>query len=185
MRDTGVAADHATHSPDDGRQRADVGAARERRVDREAGPDDERLGEHAFRTRTGDEDAPAARRFVPCDLREPFDRQTSGGRSGPRMDDRRFRPDRSDEFGRREFELLTFLGSSPRRVFTRVELLQFVWDASAEWLGTATVTEHIRRLRNRLRIASGVSDWIDTVRGVGYRFDPDAAGIEARAETGT
>ncbi len=71
----------------------------------------------------------------------------------------------------REFGLLAFLASSPRRVFTREELLTEVWHASTEWLGPATVTEHIRRLRSRLTANGGSRDWIGTVRGVGYRFD--------------
>ena len=75
----------------------------------------------------------------------------------------------------REFDLLAFLASSPRRVFTRSELLGSVWHASEEWLGTRTVTEHVRRLRTRLRDASGVG-WVSTVRGVGYRFDPTGSG---------
>jgi DNA-binding response OmpR family regulator len=82
----------------------------------------------------------------------------------------------------REFDLLAFLASSPRRVFTRRELLGTVWRASEEWLGTRTVTEHVRRLRTRLRDASGVG-WVSTVRGVGYRFDPTGSG-DAGGEPG-
>jgi DNA-binding response OmpR family regulator len=80
----------------------------------------------------------------------------------------------------REFDLLAFLACSPRRVFTREELLGSVWCASEEWLGTRTVTEHVRRLRARLRDASGV-EWVSTVRGVGYRFDPAGTGDAGRA----
>jgi two-component system, OmpR family, phosphate regulon response regulator PhoB len=79
--------------------------------------------------------------------------------------------DRPVPMPQREFGLLAFLASSPRRVFTREELLTEVWHASTEWLGPATVTEHIRRLRSRLTANGGSRDWIGTVRGVGYRFD--------------
>jgi DNA-binding response OmpR family regulator len=79
--------------------------------------------------------------------------------------------DRPVPMPQREFGLLAFLASSPRRVFTREELLTEVWHASTEWLGPATVTEHIRRLRSRLAANGGSYDWIGTVRGVGYRFD--------------
>jgi DNA-binding response OmpR family regulator len=75
---------------------------------------------------------------------------------------------------RREFELLCFLAETPRRVFTREELVRFVWDASPEWLGPATVTEHVRRLRSRLRDGGSNHDWVVTVRGSGYRFEPEA-----------
>jgi DNA-binding response OmpR family regulator len=70
----------------------------------------------------------------------------------------------------REFDLLTFLASSPRRVFTRADLLGHVWRASDEWLGTATVTEHVRRLRARIERDPACPQWVQTVRGVGYRF---------------
>jgi DNA-binding response OmpR family regulator len=74
----------------------------------------------------------------------------------------------------REFALLRHLATSPRRVFTRDELLESVWDASAEWLGAATVTEHVRRVRQRLIDGGAGGHWIQTVRGVGYRFEPAA-----------
>jgi two-component system, OmpR family, phosphate regulon response regulator PhoB len=70
----------------------------------------------------------------------------------------------------REFDLLAFLASSPRRVFTRAELLEHVWQASDEWLGAATVTEHVRRLRARIERHPACPQWVQTVRGVGYRF---------------
>ena len=52
-------------------------------------------------------------------------------------------------------------------------VLLFV-NASAEWLGVRTVTEHVRRVRHRLLEAGSPTRWIKTVHGVGYRFDPDA-----------
>jgi DNA-binding response OmpR family regulator len=74
----------------------------------------------------------------------------------------------------KEFDLLAFLADAPRQVFSRGQLLERVWASSAEWQDPATVTEHVRRLRLKL---NGVEEggWIATVRGVGYRFDPDAA----------
>jgi DNA-binding response OmpR family regulator len=80
---------------------------------------------------------------------------------------------------RREYDLLVFLASQPRRVFSREELLEAVWDASVEWLGRSTVTEHVRRLRRRLSNASGDREWIYTVRAAGYRFDPPPPGPAA------
>lgn len=69
-----------------------------------------------------------------------------------------------------EFDLLAFLGSNPGRVFTRHQLLAAVWHTSSAWQQEATVTEHVRRLRLKLRNPAG-HDWLQTVRSVGYRFD--------------
>ena len=71
-----------------------------------------------------------------------------------------------------EFDLLARLVASPRRVFSRVDLLEQVWGSSGAWQSPATVTEHIRRLRLKLEANRERPRWIHTVRGVGYRFDP-------------
>lgn len=75
-------------------------------------------------------------------------------------------------FRAREFDLLLFLAMSPRRVFSRGQLLNHVWDSSAEFSDVATVTVHIRRIRQKIELDSLRPRWIVTVRGVGYRFDP-------------
>lgn len=72
----------------------------------------------------------------------------------------------------KEFDLLTFLASSPRQVFSRDQLLAQVWNSSSEWQSAGTVTEHIRRLRNRIEVDPDHPKWITTVWGVGYRFNP-------------
>lgn len=69
----------------------------------------------------------------------------------------------------KEFELIAFLAAHPRHVFTRRQLLEHVWK-SAEWLGEATVTEHIHRVRSKMESAQGPR-LIRTVRGVGYQLD--------------
>ena len=69
----------------------------------------------------------------------------------------------------REYALLAFLATSPRQVFTREQLLEHVWSSSTAWQDTATVTEHVRRLRRKLDV-DGAKPLIETVRGVGYRF---------------
>lgn len=71
-----------------------------------------------------------------------------------------------------EFDLLVQLVSAPRRVFSRVELLEQVWGSSGAWQSPATVTEHIRRLRLKLEADRDHPRWLRTVRGVGYRFEP-------------
>lgn len=72
----------------------------------------------------------------------------------------------------REFDLLHFLASSPRQVFSRAQLLENVWSSSDAWLGAATVTEHVRRLRRRIETDPRTPRWVVTVWSVGYRFEP-------------
>jgi DNA-binding response OmpR family regulator len=70
----------------------------------------------------------------------------------------------------REFDLLVFLARSPRRAFRREELLEHVWGYT--YGDTSTVTVHIRRLREKLEPNPSAPERIQTVWGVGYRFDP-------------
>lgn len=73
----------------------------------------------------------------------------------------------------KEFDLLAFLARSPRRVYTRSQLLQHVWKSSSDWQDDSTVAEHVHRIRRKLD--PGHRDrWIETVHGVGYRFGPSA-----------
>jgi DNA-binding response OmpR family regulator len=71
----------------------------------------------------------------------------------------------------REFDLLWFLVSHPRRVFPRDLLMDRVWGYSAA-LDTGTVTVHMRRLREKLEDEPAAPRHLQTVWGVGYRFDP-------------
>jgi len=75
-------------------------------------------------------------------------------------------------FTAKEFDLLVFLAASPRRVFSRQQLLESVWGSSGEWQDEATVTEHIRRVRRKIEEDPDNPKRISTVRGVGYRFEP-------------
>ena len=72
----------------------------------------------------------------------------------------------------REFDVLYFLASSPRQVFSRAQLLDQVWDSSPEWQDPSTVTVHIRRIRNKIESDPDNPKHLITVRGVGYRFAP-------------
>lgn len=76
------------------------------------------------------------------------------------------------ELTAREFDLLHFLASSPRQVFSRNQLLEHVWDSTQDWQDPATVTVHIGRLRQKLEPDPRSPKWITTVWGVGYRFEP-------------
>jgi two-component system alkaline phosphatase synthesis response regulator PhoP len=72
----------------------------------------------------------------------------------------------------REFDLLVFMASSPRRAYTREQLLQQVWNSEPSWQNVATVTEHIHRIRRRIETDPAKPRFLVTVRGAGYRFDP-------------
>jgi DNA-binding response OmpR family regulator len=72
----------------------------------------------------------------------------------------------------KEFDLLAFLAARPRRAFSREELLRSVWQSATEWQKESTVTEHVRRLRSKIEDDPLNPRLLQTVRGVGYRFDP-------------
>jgi two-component system response regulator ResD len=70
-----------------------------------------------------------------------------------------------------EFELLWFLMSHPRRVFSRQQLMESVWGYQASF-DTGTVTVHIRRLREKIEPVPSQPQHLKTVWGAGYRFEP-------------
>lgn len=72
----------------------------------------------------------------------------------------------------KEFDLLAFLAHSPRQVFSRGQLLEHVWDSSADYQDPSTVTVHVRRLRQKIEPNADDPRWVITVRGIGYRFEP-------------
>jgi len=70
---------------------------------------------------------------------------------------------------RREFDLLAFLARHPGRVYSREELLERVW--GPEFMGTArTVDQHVAQLREKLQEDPKLPRFLETLRGVGYRF---------------
>jgi two-component system response regulator ResD len=71
----------------------------------------------------------------------------------------------------KEFDLLWFLVSHPRRVFSRDQLMDRVWGYTTA-LDTGTVTVHIRRLREKVEDDPSRPRFLETVWGVGYRFTP-------------
>jgi two-component system response regulator ResD len=71
----------------------------------------------------------------------------------------------------REFDLLWFVASHSRRVFSREQLMRRVWGYSAA-LDTGTVTVHVRRLREKIEDDPSRPRHLETVWGVGYRFSP-------------
>jgi DNA-binding response OmpR family regulator len=71
----------------------------------------------------------------------------------------------------KEFDLLHFLASNPRQVFSRDQLMDRVWGYQLA-LDTGTVTVHIRRLRKKIEDDPSRPRYLETVFGAGYRFTP-------------
>ena len=69
----------------------------------------------------------------------------------------------------KEFDLLTFLASNPNHVYTKEELFREIWDMDS--IGDiATVTVHIKKIREKIEIDTSKPQYIETIWGVGYRF---------------
>ena len=81
------------------------------------------------------------------------------------------RDDESLRLTAKEFDLLFFLASHPRRVFSRDQLMERVWGYTSA-LDTGTVTVHLRRLRAKIERDPARPEHLETVWGVGYRFVP-------------
>ena len=72
-------------------------------------------------------------------------------------------------FTTKEFDLLTFLASHPNHVYTKDELFSESWDM--ESIGDiATVTVHIKKIREKIEFDTSKPQYIETIWGVGYRF---------------
>ena len=72
-------------------------------------------------------------------------------------------------FTTKEFDLLTFLASHPNHVYTKDELFSEIWDM--ESIGDiATVTVHIKKIREKVEVDTAKPQYIETIWGVGYRF---------------
>ena len=72
-------------------------------------------------------------------------------------------------FTTKEFDLLTFLAENPNHVFKKEELFNKIWDM--ESLGDiATVTVHIKKIREKIEYDTSKPQYIETIWGVGYRF---------------
>ena len=72
-------------------------------------------------------------------------------------------------FTGKEFDLLTFLAEHPNHVYTKEELFREIWDMDS--IGDiATVTVHIKKIREKIEFDSAKPQYIETIWGVGYRF---------------
>jgi len=72
-------------------------------------------------------------------------------------------------FTTKEFDLLTFLAENPNHVYTKEELFREIWDMDS--IGDiATVTVHIKKIREKIEFDTAKPQYIETIWGVGYRF---------------
>lgn len=72
-------------------------------------------------------------------------------------------------FTSKEYDLLVFLAENPNHVFTKEELFNKIWDM--ESIGDiATVTVHVKKIREKIEVDSSNPQYIETLWGVGYRF---------------
>ncbi|MGN0158114.1 MAG: response regulator transcription factor [Brotaphodocola sp.] len=72
-------------------------------------------------------------------------------------------------FTTKEFDLLTFLAQNPNHVYTKEELFKKIWDMDS--IGDiATVTVHIKKIREKIEYNTAKPQYIETIWGVGYRF---------------
>ncbi len=112
-------------------------------------------------------------------VRAVLKRARGGEASAPRL---RFGPIELDRDARRvyrdgheltlapqEYRLLEFFATHPDRVYSREALLEHAWDPEV-YVDPRTVDVHVRRLRARIEDDSAAPRWLQTVRGVGYRF---------------
>lgn len=80
-----------------------------------------------------------------------------------------FLDNKEKNFTTKEFDLLTFLAEHPNHVYSKEELFRKIWDM--ESVGDiATVTVHIKKIREKLEKDSSKLQYIETIWGVGYRF---------------
>ncbi|MCX4345128.1 MAG: response regulator transcription factor [Kineothrix sp.] len=72
-------------------------------------------------------------------------------------------------FTTKEFDLLTFLAENPNHVYSKEELFREIWDMDS--IGDiATVTVHIKKIREKIEYDTAKPQYIETIWGIGYRF---------------
>ena len=76
--------------------------------------------------------------------------------------------DEEKSFTSKEFDLLTFLAENPNRVFSKEELFSTIWEMEPEG-DIATVTVHIKKIREKIEYNTAKPQYIETIWGVGYR----------------
>ena len=72
-------------------------------------------------------------------------------------------------FTTKEFDLLTFLAENPNRVYSKEDLFREIWNMDSNG-DVATVTVHIKKIREKIEYDTSNPQYIETIWGVGYRF---------------
>ena len=93
----------------------------------------------------------------------------TGGIRIDRTSRRVFVNEKEIPFTTKEFELLTFLAMNPNRVFSKEELFDKLWGMDA-YGDIATVTVHVRKIREKIETSTSDPQYIETIWGAGYRF---------------
>ena len=70
----------------------------------------------------------------------------------------------------KEFDLLAFLASNPNHVYSKSELFGKIWEMESTGGDIATVTVHIKKIREKIEYDTSKPQYIETIWGVGYRF---------------
>jgi len=73
-------------------------------------------------------------------------------------------------FTTKEFDLLTFLAENPNRVYSKEDLFREIWNMDSNG-DVATVTVHIKKIREKIEYDTSNPQYIETIWGVGYRFE--------------
>lgn len=76
------------------------------------------------------------------------------------------------ELTAKEFDILTLLALHPRRVFTYEMITELIWKEAYATYSRKAIINHISNLRKKLKISMDTPDYIKSVHGVGYKFDP-------------
>ena len=73
----------------------------------------------------------------------------------------------------KEFDLLALLAANPKRVFTYEMIVDLVWRENYTFYSRKTISNHISNIKKKIRVISGDHDYIVSVYGLGYKFEPD------------
>lgn len=81
--------------------------------------------------------------------------------------------DREITLTAKEFDLLALLAANPKRVFTYEMIVDLVWRENYTFYSRKTISNHISNIKKKIRVLSGDHDYIVSVYGLGYKFEPD------------
>ena len=77
------------------------------------------------------------------------------------------------ELTAKEFDIFALLIMNPRRVLTYDMIIDLVWHENLDYYSHRAISNHVSNLRRKLRLAPDSPDYIRSVHGIGYKFNPD------------